>query len=229
MYISETFSIGDLVRKETEVQLGSTLQILLSVPGGTLGKTFSSSFHHATAVLPQLPSVDIAGAFTVVIADSNRVELSTPTGSLLPGRYVYDVTATSGLIVSTSATREFVVLQSISSAGNGGGGGAILPPDATASALVSQHNLDPLAHGGQLGGGEGAATYSTNFTQSDLSTAGILVRQHGLTRRPSTVSVFDNAGELVTQTSTLTSTTAVAVDLVDFIPMDGTWQLIAST
>lgn len=141
-YLAETYTIGDIVRKETEIAQGSTLQLTVQVPGGTAGKAFASTFRHTSATLPQPVGVDIAGAFTVTVLDSATVQLSTPTGTLLPGRYVYDITATLGSTVSVSSAREFVVLQSVTA--GLAGPGPLPPVSDDAPHLAAAEDLSAL-------------------------------------------------------------------------------------
>jgi hypothetical protein len=147
-HFEETFTIGDLVRKETEVVQGDTLEILVKAPGGTTGKTFVSQFQHKsyvnTSMPVPVPGVDLAGLFTVTVVDLQSIKLSTPTSSLLPGRYLYKVTATAAGAVNTSSLREFLVLASSIPDGSTG---SVLTPAADTAAQIAQHNSDPSAHG----------------------------------------------------------------------------------
>ncbi len=226
-YFEETFTIGDIVRKEIEVIQGNLLEVHIAVPGGTSGKTYGGQFQHTTYVSPTVPTpvtgIDLAGLFTIAVQDDKYIKLSTTTSTLLPGRYLYGVRFTQGLNTNTSSLREFLVLPGAVS-----GGGSIIQPGVTTAVLIAQHNDNPLAHNGLIGGGGGLLPYTAGFTQADLSTAGILVKLHGLSSRPSTVSIFDSTGELVNPSETLTSTTAFSADLYDYQPLVGTWLAMAS-
>lgn len=221
----ETYTIGQLGRKETEVVAGSTLEIVIEPPGGTVGKTFTSQFQHVTYVSPTVPAptpgVVLAGSFTVTVLNSSQILLSTPTDSLLNGRYLYDVVSTGGGRSSVSSVREFKVLIPVTLASTGS---PVLPPGQGAATLVNAHNNDPGAHNGLLSGG---ATYSVTFTDSDLDSNGLLTRNHGLSTRPDNVLILADDGQLVSPASVYSTSSIVTVDLYDFRPLTGVWQMTA--
>jgi hypothetical protein len=222
----ETYTIGQLARKEIEVVAGSTLEIEISVPGGTVGKTFTSQFQHQTYVSPTEPApvvgVNLAGAFTVTVLNDKQIRLSTPTDTLLNGRYLYDVVSTGAGRSSVSSVREFRILIPVTLASPGA---PVLPPSQGAAALIEAHNDDVNAHNGLLGGG--GASYSVLFTNSDLDLDGLLTRGHGLPTKPDSVLIYAEDGQLVSPASVYTTSSVVTVDLYDFRPLLGIWQLTA--
>jgi hypothetical protein len=221
----ETYTVGQLVRKEVEVVAGSTLEITVNVPGGTVDKTFTSQFQHQTYVSPTDPApvvgVDLAGAFTVTILNDKQIRLSTPTDTLLNGRYLYDVVSTGAGRSSVSSVREFRVLVPVTLATPGA---PILPPSQGTAALIQAHNDNVNAHNGLLGGG---ASYSVLFTDSDLDLNGLLTRGHSLPTKPDSVLIYAEDGQMVSPASVYATSSIVAVDLYDFRPLSGVWQLTA--
>lgn len=77
-------------------------------------------------------------------------------------------------------------------------------------------------------GGDGSSSgVSFDFTDSNLSVAGIYVVSHGLNIIPSSVIVYDAVGETIypDRTESLTPTMA-AINLESFRPLSGTWKVI---
>lgn len=225
-----TAVIGMPLRQELEVQSGQDLVIDVAVPGGTLGKTFVSNFRHVlvgtAAEPPPQPGVVLQGSFLAVVLNNATLQLSTPTATLLPGRYLYDIAATSvgGTFVST--LREFRILGSLS----GPGAGSVLPPVDSVSELISSaiqaHNNSLTAHPGLSSGS--ASQFELEFSDSSLSSAGYLVLANPLPTIPSSVTVYDEAGETVLPGSVLASLSSISVELEDFRPLAGTWRLALS-
>lgn len=79
------------------------------------------------------------------------------------------------------------------------------------------------------GDGSGAGSVEREFTQADLSIAGVLPFIHGLGSDPSGVTVYDSQGETVTPDGwQRVSTQAIAVNLVSFVPISGIWKISAA-
>lgn len=68
--------------------------------------------------------------------------------------------------------------------------------------------------------------FEKTFTQADLSVAGILPVNHGLSTYPSGVAVYDNTGEEINpdRVEVLTNST-IAIDLSSYSPISGTWRI----
>lgn len=72
------------------------------------------------------------------------------------------------------------------------------------------------------------ADYSMQFTQSNLSIAGILPAVHGRNALPCSVTVLDDQGLVIIPDSiNLTNPNAIAVGLQNFTPLAGQWRLLA--
>lgn len=224
-----TALIGQPIRQEVEARSGEDLAIEVLVPGGTSGKIFVSNFRHEQLANPPpgLPSgIVLEGSFTCTVLDSAKVLLSTPTASLLPGRYIYDLAVSNGSATSVSSLREFVLLGSLSA----GAGGTALPPVDSVAELISSaiqaHNNSLTAHPGLSSGS--ASQFELEFSDSSLSSAGYLVLANPLPTIPSSVTVYDEAGETVLPGSILASLSSISVELEDFRPLAGTWRLALS-
>jgi hypothetical protein len=77
------------------------------------------------------------------------------------------------------------------------------------------------------GGGNASDNFTLDFTDSNLSVAGILVLTHGLNATPSAISIYDASGEWIypDRIESLTSMIA-AINLVSFRPLQGNWRIV---
>lgn len=221
----ETFTIGEQVRREIEISRGSTLVLPITVPGETAGKTFTATFKHHTYESSTVPTpaqgVDLVGSFLVTVLDGSRVQLSTATGTLLLGKYYYSIisTVTASGFVSSSSLREFNVIGTVTFTTDGPG---VLPPQASLESFISAHNSDLGAHSAYRG------TFSTTFSQADITLHGLLIRSHTLPQRPTSVIVYDESGYLVSPAAITATLSMVSLDLSDFTPINGSWLLVAA-
>lgn len=228
-----TAVIGLPVRQEVEVSQGSDLSIDVSVPIGTAGTSFVSNFRHerfGTSALPILTAGQVAqGSFSVNVTSNNTVQLRSGTSLLLPGRYLYDISATSSYGTSVSSLREFRVLGSVT----GGVGSAITPPvnsvqqliDASVARAITEHNTNLSAHPGITIGSGGSAQFDVTFTDAQLTVSGVFVTPNLLPTLPSSITVYNNVGVTVIPASVSSTLASIVIDLADFAPLLGIWSL----
>jgi hypothetical protein len=153
-----------------------------------------------------------------------RLSLSAlDTANLLPKTYVWDLLITTALGDVSRVRYGIAIVQAGVSENNS--------IAQVIAAAIGDHNADLLAHpdlqmgGGGGGGGGGAVSYETAFNQASLTIASILVLTHNLGTYPSGVMIFDNVGESIAPDKIeVLSTNVVAVTLLTFAPLSGTWR-----
>ena len=76
------------------------------------------------------------------------------------------------------------------------------------------------------GGGSSVGSYTTDFDNGDLS-SGVLTVTHNLSAQYVLCQVYDNSDQLVVPDDiTLSSSSALAVDLSSFGTISGTWNVV---
>ena len=70
--------------------------------------------------------------------------------------------------------------------------------------------------------------YEIDFTEGDLSIAGVLVKQHNLGKIPVAAMLFDPSGESIgIQKIEVLTINAIAIPMNDFMPLKpGDWKLV---
>ena len=83
-----------------------------------------------------------------------------------------------------------------------------------------------LQQSGGGGGGTSSSDYERQFTQADLSVAGLLPVNHNLGNRPSGIRVWMGTGENIEPDEIeIVTVNAIAVNLQSFQPLVGTWTV----
>ncbi len=69
--------------------------------------------------------------------------------------------------------------------------------------------------------------YKTSFTQSNINPQGIFIAVHNLNISAASVNIFDETGEQINPREILiTDSNTIAIDLSDYIPIPGAYNLL---